>query len=76
LNEETLVRAQVLPAFIVDAERIGRLSAQAIREDVSINLKSVFRLSSRYPKLGIIFIESAGDNPATTCWRWFVSVLA
>ena len=38
----------------------------AIREDASINLEAVARLSRRFDDLDIIFIESGGDNLAAT----------
>ncbi|HEY4999694.1 MAG TPA: urease accessory protein UreG, partial [Usitatibacter sp.] len=38
----------------------------AIREDASINLEAVARLSRRFPGLEVIFIESGGDNLAAT----------
>lgn len=63
---EILVRAQALePERIVGVET-GGCPHTAIREDASINLEAVFRLSSRFPGLDIIFIESGGDNLAAT----------
>ena len=38
----------------------------AIREDASINLEAVARLSNKFPDLDVIFIESGGDNLAAT----------
>ena len=38
----------------------------AIREDASINLEAVSRLTQRFPKLDLVFIESGGDNLAAT----------
>ena len=38
----------------------------AIREDASINLEAVARLTRRIPGLELIFIESGGDNLAAT----------
>ena len=38
----------------------------AIREDASINLEAVARLSSRFPGLDMIFVESGGDNLSAT----------
>jgi len=38
----------------------------AIREDASINLEAVSRLSQRFPGLDLIFVESGGDNLAAT----------
>jgi urease accessory protein len=38
----------------------------AIREDASINLEAVDRLSQRFGNLDIVFVESGGDNLAAT----------
>ena len=38
----------------------------AIREDASINLEAVARLTRRFPGLELILIESGGDNLAAT----------
>jgi len=38
----------------------------AIREDASINLEAVARLSRRFPNLDVVFVESGGDNLAAT----------
>jgi urease accessory protein len=38
----------------------------AIREDASINLEAVERLSQRFANLDIVFVESGGDNLAAT----------
>src|SRR5690606_12978323 len=37
-----------------------------IREDASINLEAVARLTKAFPDLDIVFIESGGDNLAAT----------
>jgi len=38
----------------------------AIREDVSINLEAISRLTTSFTDLDIIFVESGGDNLAAT----------
>ncbi|OLC67184.1 MAG: urease accessory protein UreG, partial [Betaproteobacteria bacterium 13_1_40CM_4_64_4] len=38
----------------------------AIREDASINLEAVDRLTKRFGNLDIVFVESGGDNLAAT----------
>jgi urease accessory protein len=38
----------------------------AIREDASINLEAVSRLSQAFPDLDVVFVESGGDNLAAT----------
>ena len=61
-----LVRNQALaPERIIGVET-GGCPHTAIREDASINLEAVDRLSRRFAGLDIIFIESGGDNLAAT----------
>jgi len=38
----------------------------AIREDASVNLEAVHQLTSRFPRLELLFVESGGDNLAAT----------
>ncbi len=38
----------------------------AIREDASINLEAVARLTARFGNLDVVFVESGGDNLAAT----------
>ena len=61
-----LVRNEALvPERIIGVET-GGCPHTAIREDASINLEAVARLTRRFPKLEMIFIESGGDNLAAT----------
>ena len=53
------------PERIIGVET-GGCPHTAIREDASINLEAVSRLSRRFPDLDVIFIESGGDNLAAT----------
>ena len=53
------------PDRIIGVET-GGCPHTAIREDASINLEAVSRLSRRFPALDLIFIESGGDNLAAT----------
>jgi urease accessory protein len=63
---EILVRAQALaPERIVGVET-GGCPHTAIREDASINLEAVDRLTKLFAPLDAIFIESGGDNLAAT----------
>jgi urease accessory protein len=63
---EILVRAQALaPERIVGVET-GGCPHTAIREDASINLEAVARLTQTFPGLDAIFVESGGDNLAAT----------
>lgn len=63
---EILVRAQALaPERIVGVET-GGCPHTAIREDASINLEAVDRLTRTFEGLDVIFVESGGDNLAAT----------
>jgi urease accessory protein len=65
-DAQFLVRNQALvPERIIGVET-GGCPHTAIREDASINLEAVSRLSRRFPQLELIFIESGGDNLAAT----------
>ncbi len=65
-DAQFLVRNQALaPERIIGVET-GGCPHTAIREDASINLEAVARLSRRIVGLDVIFIESGGDNLAAT----------
>ena len=65
-DAQFLVRNQALaPERIIGVET-GGCPHTAIREDASINLEAVARLSARFPDLDVIFVESGGDNLAAT----------
>jgi urease accessory protein len=65
-DAQFLVRNQALaPERIIGVET-GGCPHTAIREDASINLEAVARLSRRFPGLDLILIESGGDNLAAT----------
>src|SRR5262245_59831862 len=61
-----LVRHEALaPERIIGVET-GGCPHTAIREDASINLEAVARLTRRFPGLHLVLIESGGDNLAAT----------
>ena len=65
-DAQFLVRNGALaPERIIGVET-GGCPHTAIREDASINLEAVERLSRRFPGLDLILIESGGDNLAAT----------
>jgi urease accessory protein len=65
-DAQFLVRNEaLLPERIIGVET-GGCPHTAIREDASINLEAVARLSKRFPGLDLILIESGGDNLAAT----------
>jgi len=65
-DAQFLVRNEALaPERIIGVET-GGCPHTAIREDASINLEAVARLTRRFAGLELIFIESGGDNLAAT----------
>ena len=61
-----LVRHEALPPERIIGVETGGCPHTAIREDTSINLEAVARLTARFPGLDAIFVESGGDNLAAT----------
>src|SRR5881409_4223256 len=65
-DAEFLVRNEALePERIIGVET-GGCPHTAIREDASINLEAVARLTRRFEDLDLVIIESGGDNLAAT----------
>jgi urease accessory protein len=65
-DAEFLIRRSVLPADRVLGVETGGCPHSAIREDASVNLEAIRVLLNRFPDLELIFVESGGDNLATT----------
>ncbi len=65
-DAQFLVRNEALSADRILGVETGGCPHTAIREDASINLEAVARLSLRFPALDLIFVESGGDNLAAT----------
>jgi urease accessory protein len=65
-DAQFLVRNDALsPERIIGVET-GGCPHTAIREDASINLEAIDRLTHRFGNLDIVFVESGGDNLAAT----------
>jgi urease accessory protein len=65
-DAQFLVRNEALaPERIIGVET-GGCPHTAIREDASINLEAVSRLTRRFTALDLVIIESGGDNLAAT----------
>jgi urease accessory protein len=65
-DAQFLVRNEALaPERIIGVET-GGCPHTAIREDASINLEAVDRLTRRFGDLDIVFVESGGDNLSAT----------
>ncbi len=65
-DAEFLTRRGVLPPERILGVETGGCPHTAIREDASVNLAAVDLLTSRFPNLDILFIESGGDNLAAS----------
>ncbi len=65
-DAEFLTRAGSLPPERILGIETGGCPHTAIREDASINLAGVAEICRRFPNLGLILIESGGDNLAAT----------
>jgi len=65
-DERLLVEAGALAPERIMGVETGGCPHTAIREDASINLEAVDRMTKRFPGLDVIFIESGGDNLAAT----------
>jgi urease accessory protein len=63
---EILLRADALPAQRLMGVETGGCPHTAIREDASINLEAIARMSADFPDLDLILVESGGDNLAAT----------
>lgn len=65
-DAEFLIRAGSLDVDRIVGVETGGCPHTAIREDASMNLAAVADISSRFPELDMILIESGGDNLAAT----------
>ena len=65
-DAEILMKKQVINSERILAVETGGCPHTAIREDASINLQAVDKLSKKFPDLDLILLESGGDNPSAT----------
>jgi urease accessory protein len=65
-DAEFLTRSGALTPERILGVETGGCPHTAIREDASINLAAVAEMSTRFPDLELVFIESGGDNLAAT----------
>jgi len=63
---EILVRAQALSEDHIIGVETGGCPHTAIREDASINIAAIDQLTSRFPDIQMIVVESGGDNLSAT----------
>jgi urease accessory protein len=65
-DAQFLVQHAALPQERILGVETGGCPHTAIREDASINLEAVARLTTTFPDIEIVFVESGGDNLAAT----------
>ncbi|WP_252381475.1 urease accessory protein UreG [Desulfovulcanus ferrireducens] len=65
-DAEFLIRSQALPAERIVGVETGGCPHTAIREDASMNLTAIDKLTQRFPDLDLILVESGGDNLSAT----------
>lgn len=65
-DADRLKRKEFLPAGRIVGVETGSCPHTAIREDPTMNLLAIQDLERQFPSLDIIFIESGGDNLAST----------
>lgn len=65
-DAQFLVRSQALESDRIVGVETGGCPHTAIREDASINLVAIEQLEQRFQTLDLIFVESGGDNLAST----------
>ncbi|MFN7714775.1 MAG: urease accessory protein UreG [Pseudanabaenaceae cyanobacterium] len=65
-DAQFLVRSQALDQSRIVGVETGGCPHTAIREDASMNLAAIEQLEHRFTDLTLIFVESGGDNLAST----------
>lgn len=65
-DAQFLVRSQALERDRIVGVETGGCPHTAIREDASINLVAIEQLEQKFDSLDLIFVESGGDNLAST----------
>ena len=65
-DAEFLIRSGALPPERIEGVETGGCPRTAIREDASINIEAIDRMTAQFPDLDIVFVESRGDNLAAT----------
>src|SRR5207253_3056924 len=61
---EFLVRSEALPPDRIIGVQTGGCPHTAIREDASLNFEALDEMTTRYPALDIVLLESGGVNLA------------
>ncbi len=65
-DADRLKRQGILPANRIVGVETGSCPHTAIREDPTMNLLAIRNLERAFPELDLVFVESGGDNLAST----------
>jgi urease accessory protein len=65
-DAQFLMRSGALPPERIVGVETGGCPHTAIREDASMNLEAIDRLTETFPDLELVLVESGGDNLAAT----------
>ena len=65
-DQRILTRAAALPPERIRGVQTGGCPHTAIREDASLNQEAALALQADFPELELLFIESGGDNLASS----------
>jgi urease accessory protein len=65
-DAQFLIKSQALERNRIIGVETGGCPHTAIREDASINLVAIEQLEQRFQSLDLVFVESGGDNLAST----------
>jgi urease accessory protein len=65
-DAERLKKSGLIDPARVMAVEAGACPHTVIREDPTLNMEAVDRMSARFPELDLVMIESGGDNLAST----------
>ena len=65
-DAEMLVRSQALSEDRIVGVETGGCPHTAIREDASTNMGAIEGLTTRFPELDVVILESGGDNLSAT----------
>ena len=63
---EFLIRSGALTPERIEGVETGGCPHSAIREDASINIEAIDRMTVKFPDLDLVFVESGGDNLSAT----------
>ena len=65
-DAQILVRSQALSEDRIVGVETGGCPHTAIREDASMNMVAIENLTTRFPELDVVILESGGDNLSAT----------